>query len=549
MVRMHPRPFVIAVSGAALFALCTVASSFAIRWAIDEVVLPRFEEGSVATSAVVTAVVLIISIGVVRAIGVVVRRSYAGITQWRVAQTFTDGVVDRLIDQPTTWHQRYADGDLVARAGVDVEATVAVLAPIPFATSTVLMVLVSTAWLLLTDPWIGLVAVVLFPVLIVTNIVYQHRVEAHFDAAQDRLGRFSAGVLESFDAVQLVKAYGAEERETQRLASLAGGVRDERVVAVRIRSWFEALLELLPGWGNVAIVVIGTYRVDAGALTVGQLASAIFLFSLLVFPLRLIGYALSELPRSMAGWIRLREVLDAPIEPDPRGAIGATEPGTGLRLDQVSFTFEGESVPTLDHVSLQVPDGSVLAVVGATGAGKTTLVEVLIGLIAPTAGSVAHRPGRTAVVLQEPFLFAGSVRDNLTLGAAIDDAALWEALRLAAGAGFVRRLPQGLDTIVGERGPTLLVLDDTTSALDPSTEAEVLANLRHELVDTTVLVIASRPSTIALADVVAFLAGGRLVALGPHRVLLEREPAYRELVEAFESDRAPEQGVVEGASS
>ncbi|MCU0261331.1 MAG: ABC transporter transmembrane domain-containing protein, partial [Ilumatobacteraceae bacterium] len=293
MVRMHPRPFVIAVSGAALFALCTVASSFAIRWAIDEVVLPRFEEGSVATSAVVTAVVLIISIGVVRAIGVVVRRSYAGITQWRVAQTFTDGVVDRLIDQPTTWHQRYADGDLVARAGVDVEATVAVLAPIPFATSTVLMVLVSTAWLLLTDPWIGLVAVVLFPVLIVTNIVYQHRVEAHFDAAQDRLGRFSAGVLESFDAVQLVKAYGAEERETQRLASLAGGVRDERVVAVRIRSWFEALLELLPGWGNVAIVVIGTYRVDAGALTVGQLASAIFLFSLLVFPLRLIGYALS----------------------------------------------------------------------------------------------------------------------------------------------------------------------------------------------------------------------------------------------------------------
>jgi ABC-type multidrug transport system fused ATPase/permease subunit len=457
----------------------------------------------------------------------------------------------------------------VARAGVDVEATVAVLAPIPFATSTVLMVLVSTAWLLLTDPWIGLVAVVLFPVLIVTNIVYQHRVEAHFDAAQDRLGRFSAGVLESFDAVQLVKAYGAEERETQRLASLAGGVRDERVVAVRIRSWFEALLELLPGWGNVAIVVIGTYRVDAGALTVGQLASAIFLFSLLVFPLRLIGYALSELPRSMAGWIRLREVLDAPIEPDPRGAIGATEPGTGLRLDQVSFTFEGESVPTLDHVSLQVPDGSVLAVVGATGAGKTTLVEVLIGLIAPTAGSVAHRPGRTAVVLQEPFLFAGSVRDNLTLGAAIDDAALWEALRLAAGAGFVRRLPQGLDTIVGERGvslsggqrqrialaralvrrPTLLVLDDTTSALDPSTEAEVLANLRHELVDTTVLVIASRPSTIALADVVAFLAGGRLVALGPHRVLLEREPAYRELVEAFESDRAPEQGVVEGASS
>jgi ABC-type multidrug transport system fused ATPase/permease subunit len=568
MVRLHPRYFFTAVAGAAVFAVCTVASTFAIRWAIDNVILPRFEEGDVAASAVVTAVVLIVSIGVVRAVGVVIRRSYAGITQWRVAETLTDGVIDRLVDQPVTWHQRYAGGDLVARAGVDVEASVSVLAPIPFATSTVLMVVVATVWMFVTDPWLGLVAIVLFPLLIVLNVGYQRRVEEHFDAAQGHLGRFSAGVLESFDGVQLVKAYGAEQRETARLASMAGDVRDARVLAVRLRSWFESLLELIPALANVAIVVIGARRVDSGDLSVGQLASAIFLFSLLVFPLRLIGFALSELPRSMAGWLRLREVLDAAPEDDPRRAVGIATEGVGLDLDAVSFTFPGEREPILDGVALSVPRGGVTAVVGATGAGKTTLVEVAVGLIRPDAGAVAQQPGRTAVVLQEPFLFAGTVRENLTLGAPTPDPEVWEALRLAAADAFVRLLPAGLDTTVGERGvslsggqrqrialaralvrrPSVLVLDDTTSALDPSTEAEVLGNLRRDLRDTTVLVVASRPSTIALADTVAHMVGGRIVATGPHRDLLASEPDYRALVEAFESDREGA-GVVEGSGA
>jgi ABC-type multidrug transport system fused ATPase/permease subunit len=394
-------------------------------------------------------------------------------------------------------------------------------------------------------------------VLIVINVGYQHRVERYFDAAQGHLGQFSAGVLESFDGVQLVKAFGAEERETERLASMAGDVRDARVKAVRLRSWFEALLELIPALANVAIVAIGARRVDSGDLSVGQLASAIFLFSLLVFPLRLIGFALSELPRSMAGWNRLREVLDAPLEDDPRASVGQARDGAGLELSDVWFTFPGEQHPTLQGIDLEVPAGTITAVVGATGAGKTTMVEAAVGLLRPDVGGVAQRPGGTAVVLQEPFLFAGTVRDNLTLGAPIADADVWSALELAAIGGFVRKLPAGLDTAVGERGvslsggqrqrialaralvrrPSVLVLDDTTSALDPSTEAEVLANLRRELHDTTVLIVASRPSTIALADTVAHLVDGRIAAVGSHRALLDSEPDYRALVEAFESDR------------
>ena len=143
MVRLHPRPFAIAVAGAFVFALCTVASSFAVRWVIDNVILPRFEEGEVAVGTVVAGIALLIGIGVVRAAGVVVRRTFAGITQWRVAQTLTDDVIDRLVRQPVPWHKRRADGELVARAGVDADAAVSVLAPIPFATSTVLMIVVA----------------------------------------------------------------------------------------------------------------------------------------------------------------------------------------------------------------------------------------------------------------------------------------------------------------------------------------------------------------------------------------------------------------------
>ncbi len=180
MVRMKPKLFAIAVAGAAVFAVLTVASSFAISWVIDQVVLPRFEDGEVAASTVAAGIALVLGIGVVRAIAIVVRRSYASITQWRVAQVFSDDVVERYIQQPMSWHNRRADGDLVARAGVDAESAVSVLGPIPFAVGTVIMLVISTVAMLVIDPILGIVAIVVFPLLIATNVIYERRVSGHF---------------------------------------------------------------------------------------------------------------------------------------------------------------------------------------------------------------------------------------------------------------------------------------------------------------------------------------------------------------------------------
>jgi ABC-type multidrug transport system fused ATPase/permease subunit len=558
IVSLHPKLFATSVAGASLFALCTVASSVVIRWVIDHIVVPRFEEGDVATSTVVAGCAFIIGIGLLRAVGVVVRRGFAHMTQWRIAESLTNDVTNRYVTQPTSWHQHQTDGQLIARAGVDIDTTIGVMAPIPFATSTILMLVVAAIWLISVDPLMGVVAVAVFPLLMVVNIVYERLVARHFEAAQAALGVFSGAVHESFEAVQLVKAYGAEERETERLSSLAGRIRDSRVRAVRLRGSFEAALEVIPSLTNIGLVVLGAARVDSGDITIGQLSGFIYMFTLLVFPLRLIGYALSELPPSYAGYRRVREVIDDPLERDPEASLRVAAGAAAVELDHVGFVFPGETQMVVNDATITIPTGSVTAFVGATGSGKSTLIELIGGLLEPTAGTVAVAAGPRALVFQEGFLFSGTVRENIAVGDPIGDDDIWEALRLASGDGFVRELPDGLDTVVGERGvtlsggqrqrvalaralarhPAVLLLDDTTSALDPATELAVLDNLRGSMAATTVLMVASRPSTIALADDVVFIEGGRIAAHGGHDELMAAEPRYRDLVEAFEADRS-----------
>jgi ABC-type multidrug transport system fused ATPase/permease subunit len=567
MVGMHRRVFALAVTGAAVFAICTVLSSVALRWVIDHVFVPRFEDGHVESTTVAAGVVFIFAVGAVRSAGVVMRRVFATKTQFRVGASLGRGVVDRLVAQPISWHQRRPDGDLVGRAGVDTDAAIAVLAPIPFATGTALMIMISTAWLLITDVILGSLAVAVFPILLVTNVAYQRRVDQHFDTAQAQLGRLSAGVHESFEGVQLVKAYGAERRETERLSEIAGRLRDARVKAIRLRGTFESILDVMPSITNVGLVVAGAHRVRSGDVTIGELSSFIYLFTLLVFPLRLIGYVLSEMPYSLAGWERVREVLDEPVEADPRHSIAAAPDGIGVRLSDLSFTFAGDVQPAIDHVDVTVPTGRIVAVVGPTGSGKSTLVELVGGLIGPNSGAVATRPGVRAIVFQEAFLFAGTIRENVEVGGGFDDEQIWAALKLSRADRFVSELADGLDTVVGERGvslsggqrqrialaralirrPELLLLDDTTSALDPETERVVLGNLRDALGSTTVLMVASRPSTIALADDVIYLERGTVVDHGTHQELMDRSAPYRELVEAFEADREGATSVVGAA--
>jgi ATP-binding cassette, subfamily B, bacterial len=554
LLRHHKGLFFTAVACAAVFAACTVFSSVVVRLIIDEVIVPRFEAGTVGADRVVAILGLLVVVGVVRALGVVGRRTFAGRTSWRVTESLTAEVVDRVVAQPVPWHRRQRTGDVITRAGVDAEAATQVLNPLPFASSVVLMLVLSAVWLLITDLWLGLAAVAVFPLLITLNLTYQRRVDRFYDTAQDELGKLSEAVHESFDGVTVVKSFGAESRETERLAVIASRLRNARFGAIGLRSTFEALLDGLPTIVNIFLLVGGAYRVRSGAMTIGELTSFIYLFTLLVFPLRLIGFALSELPYSIAGWNRIRDLLDQPLVDDPSLTLRRHRDNS-IELAGVTFNHDG-SRDVLRDVVASITGGRTVAVVGPLGAGKTTLLHLIAGLLAVDHGSITVPEQGCALVFQEPFLLAGSVRDNVAMGRTLSDGEIRAAL-VAAEAGFVDDLSEGLDTVVGERGvglsggqrqrialaralvgnPAALLLDDTTSALDPATEAKVLANLRETLGDATVVVVASRPSTIALADDVLYLADGQVVAHGPHDQLIATVPEYRRLMEAFEQER------------
>ena len=556
IVRFHPRLFVIAVSGAALFAICTVASSIGLKWMIDRVILVRFEKGEVDLAALIAGSVIVIGIGLLRALGVVVRRSFAGRTEWRTCETITEKVIDHIVKQPVKWHRQRMTGDIVARCGVDADATVAVLAPLPFSTSVLVMMVVSAGWMLYVDLPLGLLAIVVFPILLTLNIGYQRRIDRFYNVAQKELGTLSEAVHESFDGVMVVKSFGAEGRETEKLARISSRLKDARISAIGVRSVFEAMLDVVPTLLNILLIVLGAFRVKSGDMSVGDLSSFIYLFTLLIFPLRIIGYLFSEIPHSVAGWRRIREVLDEELLADPILRIDRAQAGVAIEIKDLCFSHQDGS-PVLKNLSMKIEEGKVVALVGATGCGKSTLLHLISGLIEPISGSLAVQKGGVALVFQEAFLFAESLRYNITLDADISSERVTKAISAAQCQDFIGDLEQGLETMMGERGVSLsggqrqrvalaraiaqdrpvLLLDDTTSALDPKTESNVVSSLRGISTGRTLLIVASRPSTIALADEVLFMADGRIVDQGTHQFLLEKSEPYRLLISAFEHDR------------
>jgi ABC-type multidrug transport system fused ATPase/permease subunit len=557
LLKFHPRLFAIAVAGASVYAVCTVASSFGVAFLVDSVILPRFESGRIDTGVYATGAAIVIGIGLLRAIGVVVRRSFAGISNWRTVESLTMLLVRKIMTQPSIWHKKRMTGDLVARVGVDSDAAAEVLGPLPFSTSVVLLVFLTGGWLVIVDIPLGFIAISVIPILLLLNVGYQRRIDKHYDTAQHELGALSSAVHESFDGVMVVKAFGAEDRETRRLSLISTRLKDARVRAVSARSTFEALLDGVPSLVNILLLVVGAMRVESRSMSVGELTSFIYLFTLLIFPLRIIGYVLSSVPHSASGYKRVREILDEPVVFDPSLLIGDALDGVGVALEDVSFSFEKDSPVVLDSISFRIAAGKTVVIVGSTGSGKSTLLAVMAGLLQPSLGLVELAGKHASIVFQEPFLFSGSIEYNICLGQQLPKETIAEALYLSASDSFVSDLPKGIETIIGERGISLsggqrqrislaraiaqgadvLLLDDTTSALDTVTESVVIDRLRGASRKVTTVVVASRPSTIALADDVLFIEAGKLADHGSHSALMLGNENYRNLMQSFEHDR------------
>ncbi|MEI8069095.1 MAG: ABC transporter ATP-binding protein [Actinomycetota bacterium] len=557
LLKFHPRPFLIAVAGASVYAICTVASSFGLGYVVDHVIIPRYQSDLIDRHTFLVASFIVVGIGLLRAVGVVIRRSYAGISHWSTSESLSTQLIRHIMSQPNRWHQRHMTGDLVARIGVDSDTAASVLGPLPFSTSVVLLVGLTSIWLVVIDVPLGMLAVTVIPLLFALNLGYQRRIDRHFDSAQKALGDLSEAVHESFDGVMVVKAFGAEDREHVRLATISSKLKDARIRAVNARAIFEALVDGTPSLVNVSLIAYGAVRVRSGSLTIGELSSFIYLFTLLVFPLRIIGYLLSEIPHSSSGFKRVREILDEPLEPQPAVNVLPVESKSSVELKSASFSYAEDSEPILSDVSFSIPVGSIVAVVGETGSGKSTLLKMIAGLINAQKGSVHVTEGGSALVFQEPFLFSGSLHFNLTLGKSIPITDIARALWASVSEEFVSELEHGLDTIVGERGISLsggqrqrialaraiasgrqtLLLDDTTSALDPTTESIVIERLASLSDTTTTIIVASRPTTIKITNFVIFIHSGVVHELSTHDELMRTSTPYKNLMMSFEIDR------------
>ncbi|GGO87021.1 multidrug ABC transporter ATP-binding protein [Nocardioides phosphati] len=567
-IRREPLIFTVSTLGSVLFGALTVADAWVLGWATDHAVTPAFRDGHISASILWAVVGLFVGVAILRAVGIVARRLGAGVMQYRLQAHDRRAVTRQYLRLPMEWHQQHPTGELLSNANADVEAAWSPIAPLPMAVGTVVMMVIAIAQMFAADLVLALIGLLVFPIVVLTTVTYQNAASPLMTRAQALRGTLSGIAHESFEGAQVVKTLGREADETERFAAVARELRDVNVRAGRIRAAFDPVIAAVPSLGVLVVLAVGVARVQAGDTAPGDVVTIGYLLTIVAMPIRSIGWLLGEFPRSVVGFRRVTRVLAATGEMQYGGSALPASGAASLAVERVSYAYE-PGAPVLTDIDFSLEPGRSVALVGATASGKSTLTTLITRLVDPDAGAIrvdgvdlrdlsaGELARAVAVVPQSAFLFDDTVRGNVTLGADVPDADVWAALRTAQADGFVAALPHGLDTKLGERGtslsggqrqrislaralvrkPRLLVLDDATSAVDPEVEARILEALRDGATTATLVVVAYRKATIALADEVLHLADGRIVDRGPHTALIQRSPAYADLVNAYETQQ------------
>jgi ABC-type multidrug transport system fused ATPase/permease subunit len=508
---------------------------------------------------------VIAALGLVSSLLMLGRRLISGKQALDVEMDIRQGLYSHLVRLSFGFYDRNQTGQLMSRATVDLQGVRFFLGyGLIFFFQNILTV-VSVSIVLFFFEWrLALVVLAVTPLLIALAYRYSHVAHPTLRDVQQRLADVATVAEENIVGVHVVKAFAQEPAEEEKFRRRNEALFGQTLRANRQRAMYVPLLSFLPLLAQAAVLLVGARMVASGSLSTGSFVSFNLYLALLVTPLRSLGMWVGQAQRATASGERIFQVLDEPEEvADAREPIDLP-PGEGaIRLEDVSFSYL-PGRPVLEHLDLALDAGTTLALIGHTGAGKTTLASLVPRFYDVDSGRVlvdgvdvrdvrlASLRGAVGAITQDPFLFSTTVRENIAFGRPeLTDEEVERAARLAQAHEFVERLPQGYETVIGERGitlsggqrqriaiaralavdPRILILDDATASVDATTEARIRAGLREVMQGRTTLIIAHRLSTIALADEIVVLDSGRIAVRGTHEELIETSRVYREIHE------------------
>jgi ABC-type multidrug transport system fused ATPase/permease subunit len=508
---------------------------------------------------------LILALGALRALLMLGRRFISGRQALGVEFDLRSGLYAHLLRLSFGFYDRHQTGQLMSRATVDVQSVRFFLGyGLIFFFQHVSTIVGVTAIMLWTEWRLALVPLAVTPLIVALAYRYSHVAHPVLREVQQKMADVATAAEESIVGVHVVKAFAREPDEAAKFAARSEAVFEESVRANRQRAIYVPLLAFVPLLAQAAVLLVGGWMVAHGKLTIGAFFAFNLYVTMLVAPLRMLGMWIGQAQRATASGERIFAILDEPEEVVDRPGARELMPGEGrISFERASFAYEG-GTPVLEEIELEIAPGRTIALIGHTGSGKTTLASLVPRFYDASQGRVtvdgvdvrdvtrASLRQQIGIVSQDPFLFSATVRENIAFGAPwAGDAEVVAAARLAQAHEFIEELPDGYETVIGERGitlsggqrqriaiaralvldPRILILDDATASVDATTEARIRLGLREAMRGRTTLVIAHRLSTIALADELVVLDGGRVAARGTHDELIRTSPIYREIYE------------------
>jgi ATP-binding cassette subfamily B protein len=566
------KPIVLAHKAMFITSLACTATALLLQTAMPRVVMAGIDRALVAhRSSVSPFVVALVVLAVVRVCVSFVSRYFLYRVAYEIEYDLRTIVYEHLTRLSFSFYDRVQSGQLISRANSDIRSVQMYLTFAPSILVQCLSAVFAFAMMLTINVRLAVVAMVTMPFVYLVGVVMRNRMFPISWVVQSRLADVATIVDENVNGVRVVRSFAAERQQLRQLHRAAERVEWAYVRDVDIRARWAPVVENLPRLGMALVLLYGGYLAVNGKLSVGAIVAFNTYILLLQAPFRMLGQLMMMGQRASASAGRIYEILDeAPEIVERPGAVDLVDCRGQVDFDGVEFAYVG-GPPVLKGFSVAIPPGETVALVGRTGSGKSTVARLLARFYDVTGGFVridghdvrdatlASLRARVGVVLDEPFLFSVSIRDNIGFGRPDASAAEVEAAARAAGADeFIRELPGGYDAVVGERGytlsggqrqriaiartllvnPPILVLDDATSAIDVQVEQEIHDALRRLMAGRTTIIVAHRLSTISLADRVLLVEDGRLIADGTHAQLLRSEPRYAEvLAQAEEHER------------